>query len=86
MQILIRAVLLLSATALLSACVTNPNADQGQTAQAYDPDCYVTGSLIKIRGADCAKARSDRGVNTADPKDVKVNGTTAAGGSSEKGR
>jgi hypothetical protein len=86
MQILIRVVPLLGAAALLSACVTNSNADQGQTAQAYDPDCYVTGSLIKIRGADCAKARSDRGVGTADPKDVKANSTTAAGGGSEKSR
>jgi uncharacterized lipoprotein YajG len=65
-------VLLTVAATMLQACVTNPNADEKPSAVAYDADCYVTGSLNKIRSADCQKAKRDRGVSTVDPKSINT--------------
>jgi hypothetical protein len=72
MLIFTRIAIFIGASVFLSACATNPNADQTPTPLAYDVDCYVTGSLNRIRSADCQQAKRDRGVSTVDPKTVKT--------------
>lgn len=54
------------AALLLQACATPDETPAAPNAR-FDDECYVTGSRIRIRTADCRDAASTRGVQQANP-------------------
>jgi hypothetical protein len=69
----------------LAACSTQPISDDAVVRA--EADCYVTGSNLKRKGADCMSARKNAGVQDVSAEAIQaVSSKATAGGAGVTGK